>query len=1014
MRTAILIKFSAALVSPVALAWSACRASDVAAAGETGSDLSKVGWEPLKACFDATLPGTAFTNLLNNGTYGNISDPYTDTFMGGGSVGTSGRVQDVNTTGPAFFTFYYRTTLSSLSIPGCASPSSVSRPLLTLTQASYRTRMWMDGSALAPLWAAQGEGSMEAVGMNKRHHFLLPGTASAFCAQASHAMSLLISPPDHYGSPDGHQGGDHTIAMDLHAQDSAGWDWVAPVPDRNTGVYDDILLRMVDTGVVISDPAVAVTGLLLDAQNMTQAASLQATFRVSLLNLDTSAGARGTVSVAIPALGVNISLPVTLGPGRATGGGIDAWVEVDMPVTTLTAVPLWWPHNLGPSTLHAATATFTRTDVASTPSMSIPWRAGFRTLTSSVDERLGGRVFSVNGQRMWTVGGNYIASDALHRPQYRTAERYSDELRMHREMGMNIVRLWGGHGGHPEALWDATDTQGVTLFQEFWMSGDCNGRWAGNYSWPLDHAGYLAAVADTVRRARGHPSLFLYNGGNELWPLSVNPSPDIAQGIVAILAALEPRQETTYVQSSMGSDSGYTNFDPEHVLAPQDGNYGINDPRLYWTRNPGMTVPPGWNQQLAFQPEIGNTAHPEYESLARFLSGPAREALPLPYANGSPSTVNSTWTYHTYLSFTSGKGVDQLYQLAPQGNATVAGPSWNASEYSAAAGMVQVWQYEALFEGFREAMEEWYMAVIMWKSASPWPAFRGSLYDWYLAQAGGYWGSRLGNGSPGSGPLHVQLNRGNGTVTVVHTGLQATAAVQYSVTVHAWDVTTGQKVPLSTPYSVSFPGPIAPRQVLHLPGQLTQPPTATAGCTLLWRVTLSHSAGPVIEQRDYLLNTISTDFSVQQDYSALAAGRHGALLSVTATSVTGVIRQMPTPYGSKVGPTVLTAFLNVSLQLPAGQSAFSAVAVGLQVSLRSLLSAVVADTGFVDDRVLPQWASDGYFNLLPSSSTVVTLEAPLRFLNASTSYGGPLPPLSVVVKGWNVAEQRVAATVQWA
>ena len=42
---------------------------------------------------------------------------------------------------------------------------------------------------------------------------------------------------------------------------------------------------------------------------------------------------------------------------------------------------------------------------------------------------------------------------------------------MHREMGMNVIRLWGGNGGAARGLWDAADEQGVLVFQEFWQSG---------------------------------------------------------------------------------------------------------------------------------------------------------------------------------------------------------------------------------------------------------------------------------------------------------------------------------------------------------------------------------------------------------------------------------------------------------------------------------------------------------------------------------------------------------------
>lgn len=67
------------------------------------------------------------------------------------------------------------------------------------------------------------------------------------------------------------------------------------------------------------------------------------------------------------------------------------------------------------------------------------------------------------------------------------------QVRMHREMGMNVIRLWGGNGGAAPGLWDAADeqasvhcefdrsrevpltllprAQGVLIFQEFWQSG---------------------------------------------------------------------------------------------------------------------------------------------------------------------------------------------------------------------------------------------------------------------------------------------------------------------------------------------------------------------------------------------------------------------------------------------------------------------------------------------------------------------------------------------------------------
>ena len=38
------------------------------------------------------------------------------------------------------------------------------------------------------------------------------------------------------------QGGDHLIAQDVTAQYVEGWDWILPVPDRNTGIWDHVEL----------------------------------------------------------------------------------------------------------------------------------------------------------------------------------------------------------------------------------------------------------------------------------------------------------------------------------------------------------------------------------------------------------------------------------------------------------------------------------------------------------------------------------------------------------------------------------------------------------------------------------------------------------------------------------------------------------------------------------------------------------------------------------------------------
>ena len=132
------------------------------------------------------------------------------------------------------------------------------------------------------------------------------------------------------------------------------------------------------------------------------------------------------------------------------------------------------------------------------------------------------------------AGGNWIASDQLLR--YATdARRYRDELALHRAAGLDLVRVWGGGLAERPEFYDAADGLGLLVMQEFWMSGDNNGRWAGEYAWPLDHAAYLDNARDTVRALRAHASLLFWCGGNELDPPGRNPSPDVPPDVASLV-----------------------------------------------------------------------------------------------------------------------------------------------------------------------------------------------------------------------------------------------------------------------------------------------------------------------------------------------------------------------------------------------------------------------------------------------------------------------------------------------
>ena len=891
-------------------------------------------------------------------------------------------IPDIASTGPDFYTYNWTTSLGVSA--DCASTRG--RLLFTLPQINYRATVFdRNGMTVPPLGLPAGL-PYQAVGMFQRFNFDL-GPVAAMPNGA--VLSVVVQPPDHYGNTSAckgcGQGGNHELAKDVTAQDTLGWDWVAPVPDRNTGIIDPPELAVAGSALKLGDPVATVLNMELppvgpDGMAPRSATLVNLSVTVGCLYFDPSQSFSGVLSLRVPELDVNVDAFITL---DSSSGG---WTDVTLPSVLVSNVALWWPHTLGQPKLYDAVLSFTPAALpaaaassssgpidASAAAVTLSWRMGIRTVTSEVDAAMGGRIFRINGYRLFLQGGNFINPDMFLRGREISSKRYFNEVRMHQVAGMNLLRLWGGSSGHPPALYEAADELGMFVMFEWQMSGDNNGRWGGSYDYPLDQPLYLRAAADTIRMTRSYASLLLYCGGNELYPLNQSPPASIRAGLPALLAQLDPRQ-TPYVQSSMGSTygSGNPQFDPDLTLAPLDGPYGILDERDMFTRNPGLyysgvradKVP------IAFQPELGSMSCPEYDSLTRFMTADVLGAFPP--INASGNTVGPVWNFYKYLPFQDDKGWDHAYSY---------GAPMNASEYAWRTQLAQVKQYQALFEGFQQYQWLWYGAMIMWKTQAPMPNFRGALYDVFGATNGGLWGVRSATG--GGAPVHVQLNQGNNTVTVINKGIDTVAVTGWSSDVSVYDISTGAKV---TSAGVTQPlnGQLAAGAVTNLPAVLQWPSGAVAqGAVLLYRVSLRRQDGSVASSSDYWFSSLTSDLTVHQDYAQLGKIRSAGPSVTLQASATGA-----------VGTDNNVLLVNVTLSAPsdAPQVAFAVRAV-----LRDSASAVVAPTGVTDDRVLPQWTTDNYFSLVPGEQRSVLIEA---------DWSGKAPPsagqLRVTIDGWTV------------
>lgn len=184
---------------------------------------------------------------------------------------------------------------------------------------------------------------------------------------------------------------------------------------------------------------------------------------------------------------------------------------------------------------------------------------------------------------------------------------------------------------------------------------------------------------------------------------------------------------------------------------------------------------------------------------------------------------------------------------------------------------------------------------------------------------------------------------------------------------------------------------------LHLPSsQLFPPPGVPSNATLLWRLraTPPHPASASVT--DYTLNTLGLNATASpQDFGGVARLRWDE----GGKAVPGLQLVMGAPVCRVVGGDGGGVEVTLSISLPPSAGR---VALGVLLVLRDGESSVVAASGAVDDRVLPQWPNDGLFALVPGEERGVIISAGPGHAGSKQLYVG--------LEGWNVVEDKVAVT----
>ncbi|HWS35567.1 MAG TPA: glycoside hydrolase family 2 TIM barrel-domain containing protein [Actinoplanes sp.] len=257
---------------------------------------------------------------------------------------------------------------------------------------------------------------------------------------------------------------------------SFGWDWG---PDLQTaGIWKGVRLERWHTARLAAVRPLATRDRLTVHIDLERAADIEVTVEVT-------AGEHTAV----------IELPAGTDQGA---------VELAVP-----DAPLWWPAGYGDQPLVPVTVILR--DGTETLDEHHT-RVGFRDvhLDESADEHGSRFTLSVNGREIFVRGLNWIPED--HLLTRITRERLAASVDRAVAANANLLRVWGGGIWETGDFYDVCDERGILVWQDFPLA--CA---AYSEEEPI-RSEILAESRENVTRLAPHPSLILWNGGNEnIW-----------------------------------------------------------------------------------------------------------------------------------------------------------------------------------------------------------------------------------------------------------------------------------------------------------------------------------------------------------------------------------------------------------------------------------------------------------------------------------------------------------------
>jgi hypothetical protein len=864
--------------------------------------------------YQTTTPGTVLTTLVDRGVY-----PDPDFGLNNMAIPESLNKQD----------YWYRTPFN---VPAGFKPGQ--HLFVTFKGVNYEAEVWINGRKVGGMKGAFVRGTFDISPYLK--------------LKGENVIAVKVSPPPHPGVPQeesiaagaGENGG--TLAQDGPTFiASEGWDWIPSVRDRNTGLWQDVVLQatrdfklgdaQVITALPQADNSVADVSIDVPVSNLSKSAQ-RATVRATITRRD------GGMKP------IQVSKTVNLAPGEQNV----RFTSADFAALKLKNPKLWWPNGYGAPDLHELKLEVMQgaqlSDQANT-------RFGVRAVTyelSLVDQsghlrrveadftkgrELGVRitdgrhqsirkladnnwatglrpeaegtsairpleettlspflVIKVNGVRIAARGGNWGTEDWRKRIDRERLEPY---FRLHRDANVNIIRNWVGQNTE-ESFFELADEYGLMVMNDFWASTqDYNLE-------PQDVALFMENARDVVKRYRNHPSVIMWFGRNE-----GVPQPVLNEALEAMIYQLDGTRWY----------SGSSN----RVNLQNSGPYNYQTPTSYFTEH-----------GKGFSVEVGTPSFPTLEAIKAAV--PSTDQWPL----------SDTVTYHDWHP--DGNGSVKTFNAAM---ATGYGAPQSLADFERKAQLLNYESHRAIFEGMNAGLWRQHSGRMLWMTQPAWPSTMWQILSHDYDTHGAFYGVKNA-----AEPVHVQMNLPDHQLMVINNPAAALNGATLSYA--AYDVkgkllASGDKpvtvAPVST--SAAIDAGVAALVAQH---QL-----------IVLKLTLKAADGKLLSQNVYWP---SATLAGQQGLNQLATV---PLEMATRWTGTGA------GSGSAVrGERQLEVTLRNGSDVPA---------------LSGKLTLLNADGA----RILPVYYSDNYIALMPGESRTVTA--------TFKSQGA----VRLDLRGWNVA-----------